>query len=177
MRYIVDKPDGRENFQILLQQYEISEDPLYFATIDKASGKAVGRQAFMEIEPVHGRCELGRVYRGRNYTRGPGSTEATYLFLRYLFDDLGYRRVVWRCDNRNADSRRTTLRLGFTFEVVFRQHKVLKGLNQDNAFFSMIDLEWPSRKAAFEKWLHPDNFDATGLQKLHLEECRTLAHF
>lgn len=133
MTYVFDFPETRENFQKTLEKYEILEDRLYFAAIDKASGKAIGRQAFMEIDPENGCCELGRIYRSRNYSRCPGSTEVIYLFLCHLFDDLGYRRVAWRCHNENNDSRRTALRLGFTFEGVFRQAVVIKGFNQDTA--------------------------------------------
>jgi RimJ/RimL family protein N-acetyltransferase len=97
-----------------------------------------------------------------------GATEAQYLFARHVFDDLGYRRYEWKCNNLNAPSKRAALRFGFAFEGVFRQHMIVKGRNRDTAWFSMLDNEWPARRAAFEQWLAPDNFDASGRQKLAL---------
>ena len=102
----------------------------------------------------------------------PGSTEAQYLFAKYVFDTLGYRRYEWKCNDRNAPSRRAAARLGFTFEGVFRQHMIVKGRNRDTAWFSMLDHEWPARRAAFEAWLAPDNFDGEGRQKRRLDELR-----
>ncbi|HXE52290.1 MAG TPA: GNAT family protein, partial [Tepidisphaeraceae bacterium] len=92
-----------------------------------------------------------------------------YLLARHAFEDLGYRRYEWKCDSLNARSRQAALRLGFTFEGIFRQHRVVKGRNRDTAWFSMLDSEWPARKASFERWLAPSNFDAAGQQKESLE--------
>ena len=82
-----------------------------------------------------------------------------------MFDDLGNRRYEWKCNNLNAPSKRAAERFGFTFEGIFRQHMIVKGRNRDTAWFSMLDGEWPARKAAYERWLSPDNFDAKGRQK------------
>ena len=98
----------------------------------------------------------------------PGATEAIYLQARHAFDDLGYRRFEWKCNALNAPSRRAADRFGFTFEGVFRQHMVVKGQNRDTAWYSMLDREWPARKAAFERWLDPANFDADGRQRASL---------
>ena len=92
------------------------------------------------------------------------ATEAIYLLASYIFESLGYRRYEWKCNSLNWPSRRAAQRLGFQFEGIFRQHMMLKGKNRDTAWFSMLDSEWPARKAAFRKWLHPDNFDAAGNQ-------------
>jgi hypothetical protein len=81
---------------------------------------------------------------------------------------LGYRRYEWKCNHLNAPSRRAALRYGFTFEGILRQHMIAKGRNRDTAYYSMLDSEWPSRKAGFERWLAADNFDAKGRQKTHL---------
>ena len=91
-----------------------------------------------------------------------------YLFAAYIFDALGYRRYEWRCDDLNAASKRAAARFGFTLEGVFRQHMIIKGRNRDTAWFSMLDSEWPARRAAFERWLDPANFDAVGRQKVSL---------
>ena len=98
------------------------------------------------------------------------ATEALYLTARHVFDDLGYRRFEWKCNNRNAPSKRAAARFGFTFEGIFRQHMVIKGENRDTAWFSMLDGEWPARKAEFERWLDPRNFDAEGAQKTPLNQ-------
>ena len=87
---------------------------------------------------------------------------------RYVFETLGYRRYEWKCNSHNAASRRAALRYGFTYEGTFRQHMIAKGRNRDDAWFSMLDGEWPARKRNFERWLAPENFDAEGRQKLSL---------
>jgi RimJ/RimL family protein N-acetyltransferase len=87
-----------------------------------------------------------------------------YLMARYAFEQLGYRRYEWKCNALNAPSRRAALRYGFTFEGIFRQHMIIKGRNRDTAWFSMLDSEWPLRRAAFERWLHSSNFDSSGRQ-------------
>jgi len=145
-----------------------TEDPLFFAVIDRASGRCEGRQALMRITPEHGVIELGSIYWGPAIARGRVATEAFYLHARAVFDALGYRRFEWKCNDRNAPSKRAALRFGFTFEGLFRQHMWVKGANRDTAWFSMLDSEWPAIRAAFERWLNPENFDATGRQRAHL---------
>jgi RimJ/RimL family protein N-acetyltransferase len=93
---------------------------------------------------------------------------------RHVFDDLGYRRYEWKCNALNQPSRRAALRLGFTFEGIFRQHTIVKGRNRDTAWFSMLDLEWPQRRANFEQWLAASNFDPDGRQKLSLSHLNGL---
>ena len=145
-----------------------SNDPLHFAVIDKASGEARGRQAFMRMVAKDGVVEIGSVLWGRGVARTPLATEALYLFARHAFETLGNRRFEWKCNNLNEPSKRAAQRFGFTFEGVFRQHMIVKGANRDTAWFSMLDSEWPSRKAGFEAWLDPANFDAAGQQKRKL---------
>lgn len=139
-------------------------DPMMFAVVDRLSGKAVGRQALMRIVPEHGVIEIGNIYWGPGLARTRGATEALYLFAGHIFDDLGYRRFEWKCNDRNLPSKRAATRFGFTFEGVFRQHMIAKGENRDTAWFSMLDGEWPARRAEFERWLDPANFDAEGRQ-------------
>jgi RimJ/RimL family protein N-acetyltransferase len=145
-----------------------SHDPLFFAVIDNASGQAVGYQTLMRIDAANRVVEVGNILYTPAMQRTVGSTEAQYLFARYVFDTLGYRRYEWKCNALNAPSKRAALRLGFTFEGVFRQHMIVKGANRDTAWFSMLDSEWPARRAAFEQWLAPENFDAAGRQKVVL---------
>jgi RimJ/RimL family protein N-acetyltransferase len=144
-------------------------DPFYFAVIDRASGKVAGRQALMRITPEHGVIEIGSICWGTGAARTRVATEALYLFASYAFDDLGYRRFEWKCNNDNAPSKAAARRFGFTYEGLFRQHMWAKGANRDTAWFSMIDGEWPRLKAAHERWLAPANFDPTGIQRSKLE--------
>lgn len=149
-----------------------SEDPLHFAVIDLASGRAVGTLALMRMDPANGVVEVGHVAFSPRLQRTPLSTEAQYLLMRHVFEDLGYRRYEWKCDSLNAPSRRTAQRLGFQFEGVFRQAVVTKGRSRDTAWFAIVDGDWPAVRAAFQAWLAPGNFDAQGAQRRSLAELR-----
>jgi RimJ/RimL family protein N-acetyltransferase len=167
--YLFDGPyTDRAVFRANIEAKAKSEDPLFFAIVDNASRKAVGYQTLLRIDPQHRVIEVGNILYTPAMQRTIGATEAQYLFARYVFDDLGYRRYEWKCNNLNAPSKRAALRFGFAFEGVFRQHMMVKGRNRDTAWFSMLDSEWPARRAAFERWLSPDNFDTTGRQKISL---------
>ncbi len=161
-------PESRDAFQDWLARAAASDDPLAFAVVDRATGRAVGRLTFMRIDGVHGVIETGSILFGPDLARTPGATEAIYLQARHAFEDLGYRRFEWKCNALNQPSRRAAERFGFTFEGVFRQHMVVKGQNRDTAWYAMLDREWPARKAAFERWLDPANFDADGRQRSSL---------
>jgi RimJ/RimL family protein N-acetyltransferase len=143
------------------------QDPFYYAVLGP-DGHAVGVATLMEIRPAMRVIEVGHIMYGTPLQRTPLATEAQYLLARYIFETLGYRRYEWKCNAHNEPSRRAALRFGFTFEGVFRQHMIVKGRNRDTAWFSMLDSEWPVRKAAFERWLAPENFDASGRQKTSL---------
>lgn len=143
-------------------------DPLYFAVINKATGRAEGRQALMRITSEHGVIEVGGVYWGPAIARSRVATEALFLHARYVFDALGYRRLEWKCNDLNAPSKAAARRFGFTFEGMFRQHMIVKGENRDTAWFSMLDGEWPRFRTEFERWLDPANFDADGTQRTKL---------
>jgi RimJ/RimL family protein N-acetyltransferase len=143
------------------------EDPYSYAVIDRA-GEAVGIATLMEIRPAMRVIEVGHIVYSPALQRTPLGTEAQYLLARYAFATLGNRRYEWKCDALNAPSRRAALRYGFVFEGILRQHMIAKGRNRDTAYYAMLDSEWPARKAAFERWLAPDNFDAEGRQKISL---------
>jgi RimJ/RimL family protein N-acetyltransferase len=145
-------------------------DPHYFAVIDNSSGRAVGYESLMRIDPPNRVIEVGGIMYSPALQRTPGATEAQYLLAVYVLDDLGYRRYEWKCNALNAPSRRAAERFGFTFEGIFRQHMIIKGRNRDTAWFAMLDSEWPARKAAYERWLKPDNFDGQGRQKTRLSD-------
>jgi len=143
-------------------------DPYAFAIAD-AAGRAVGIATLMEIRPAMRVIEVGHIVYSPALQRTPLATEAQYVLARHVFETLGYRRYEWKCNALNAPSRRAAERFGFTYEGTFRQHTIVKGRNRDTAWFSMLDSEWPALKAAFERWLDPDNFDAAGKQKRRLD--------
>jgi RimJ/RimL family protein N-acetyltransferase len=166
-RYLPERPPtGFEEFQPWLEKAEASIDPLYFAVIDKASNAVAGRQTFLRTDLKNAVTEIGHIYWSALISRTPATTEAFYLFARYVFDDLDYRRFEWKCNNANEPSKRAALRYGMSAEGVHRQALVVKGKNRDTAWFSMLDHEWPLCKAAFEAWLSPTNFIANTKENL-----------
>ncbi len=162
-------PKSLAEIEAWIAAAEIQDDPMRFAVIDRRTGRAEGRQALMRIVPEHGVIEIGGVYWGPVIARTRVATEALYLFARHSFEDLGYRRFEWKCDNRNEPSKAAAQRFGFTYEGLFRQHMIVKGENRDTAWFSILDSEWPARKAGFERWLDPGNFDEAGVQRDKLQ--------
>jgi RimJ/RimL family protein N-acetyltransferase len=168
--YLFDvPPKDREDLHAWIAARMKSEDPLFHAVVDKASGVAGGRQTFMRITPEHGVIEIGNILWGPAIARTRVATEALYLAAKHVFEDLGYRRFEWKCNNLNEPSKKAALRFGFTFEGVFRQHMWTKGANRDTAWFAMIDRDWPRIRPAYERWLQPANFDAAGRQRARLE--------
>jgi RimJ/RimL family protein N-acetyltransferase len=164
--YLFDGPYAdAQSFKTNIAAKAASSDPLFFAIVDNASGRAVGYQTLMRIDTTHRVIEVGNVLYTPTMQRTPGATEAQYLFARLVFDELGNRRYEWKCHAQNAPSRRAAERFGFTFEGIFRQHMIVKSRNRDTAWFSMLDSEWPKRRRAFERWLDPANFDSSGMQK------------
>jgi RimJ/RimL family protein N-acetyltransferase len=163
---------GQAEFTAWLGQRAESADPLFFAVVDSESMRALGMASFLRIDPAHGVIEIGHIWFAPELQRTQQATEAIYLLAKHAFDDLGYRRLEWKCDSLNEPSRRAADRFGFTYEGVFRQHMVVKGRNRDTAWFSMTDGEWPLRRAAFEAWLSPENFDEKGRQRRSLAALR-----
>lgn len=165
-------PTDRDVFRNWVEQSAASEDPIFFAVIDKITGKIAGRQTFMRMDTANGVAEIGHIYWGPLVSRKPAATEALFLFARHIFDDLGYRRFEWKCNNENLPSKRAALRFGFRHEGVFHQHMIMKGRNRDTAWFAMLDKDWAKLRPAYEAWLAPGNFDAAGAQRRKLEEFR-----
>ena len=126
----------------------------------------------MRIDPAAGVIEVGGINYSPRLQRQPAATEAMYLLMRRVFDELGYRRYEWKCDSLNAPSRAAAQRLGFRYEGLFRQATVYKGRNRDTAWYSILDSEWPALRAAFERWLDPANFDRDGRQRASLRSLR-----
>lgn len=170
--YLPDGPYGPGDeaaFRQLLAANEASRDPLFFAIRSKATGRAEGFCSLLRIAPAAGSIEVGFILFGPRLQRTPAATEAMYLLMKLAFD-LGNRRYEWKCNALNAPSRTAAMRLGFSYEGVFRQAVVVKGRNRDTAWYAMIDSEWPKLKAAYETWLAPENFDAEGRQKTSLSD-------
>jgi RimJ/RimL family protein N-acetyltransferase len=167
--YLSDGPyTERALFERALKNKAASQDPRFFAIVDLRSGLATGYVSYLRIKPQHRSIEVGSILYGPALQRTVGATEAMFLMARHAFEDLRYRRYEWKCNALHSRSRQAALRLGFQFEGIFRQHMIVKGRNRDTAWYSMLDSEWPARKAAMEHWLDPGNFDAAGKQKKKL---------
>ena len=147
-----------------LDQMLAAQDRFHYAIVDKESGKALGTFALMRIDRNNRVIEVGAVTYSPKLKRTRLATEAQYLLARYVFEGLEYRRYEWKCYTLNQPSRRAAERLGFIYEVRFRQAVVYKGRNRDTDWLSMIDKDWPAVKSRLEKWLSPDNFDKKGQQ-------------
>jgi RimJ/RimL family protein N-acetyltransferase len=171
--YLFTEPfSSPQAFIVYLESMEISKDPIFFAVVDSKTQRAVGYLTLMRIDPTHGVVEVGNINYSPLVQRTPAATEAQYMLMKLVFDTLGYRRFEWKCDNLNAPSRSAALRLGFTFEGIFRQAMVYKGRSRDTAWFSIIDCEWHAVKAALETWLSSDNFEPDGSQCMSLVDIR-----
>jgi RimJ/RimL family protein N-acetyltransferase len=163
--YLMQGPYATFNdYAAWVDSARITRDPLFFAIL---APQPAGVAAYLRIAPEAGSIEVGHINFSPLLQRTAAATEAMYLMMARVFD-LGYRRYEWKCDALNAGSRRAAERLGFTFEGIFRQATVYKGRNRDSAWYSIIDQEWPARRAAFERWLAPENFDAHGRQRTQL---------
>ena len=157
-----------EDYRAWLERACLVDDPLVHAIIERRSGRAVGVASLMRIDPAPGVIEVGGICYSPALQQTPAATEAMFLLMRRAFDELGYRRYEWKCDELNAPSQAAARRLGFRFEGIFRQATVYKGRSRDSAWFSILDREWPALKAAFERWLAPENFDDAGRQRVSL---------
>ena len=152
------------DFKVWLENSCLGSDPLFHSIIDKSTGKAVGMASLMRIDQKMGVIEVGNIHFSALIQKRPIATEAMFLMMKRVFDELGYRRYEWKCDSLNVPSRKAAERFGFSFEGVFRQAVIYKDRNRDTAWFSIIDTEWPALKTMFEAWLSPQNFDGTGQQ-------------
>lgn len=164
--------DSREAFQNWLEARETSLDPLFYAFVPKNTGKAAGMGSFMRHDVPNGVIEIGHIWLSPGLQKTREASEAIYLMMRHALEDLGVRRLEWKCDALNAASRRAADRLGFVFEGIFRQHYIVKGRNRDTAWYSIINTEWKPVRDAIEKWLDAANFDREGRQRTRLEASR-----
>jgi RimJ/RimL family protein N-acetyltransferase len=167
--YLPDGPyESAEALRAMLAWAEESDDPLFFTLAGLPGEVPLGIASYLRIAPGEGVIEIGHIWFGTPLQRTTAATEAIYLLARHVFDDLGYRRLEWKCNALNAASRRAAERFGFTFEGVFRNHMVVKGRNRDTAWYAITDDEWPAIRRGFDDWLAPENFDGDGRQKRSL---------
>lgn len=157
-------------FNHWLKETMLDKDTLLFTALDAKIREPIGIAGYLRINPEHGSIEVGHLHFSKFMKKTPAATEAMYLMMSYIFDELKYRRYEWKCNALNQASRNAALRLGFKFEGIFRQCNVFKSRNRDTAWFSIIDSEWPEIKNKFEKWLSLDNFDSDGNQIARLQD-------
>lgn len=155
---------SKEEFRAWLEPACATDDPLFHAIIDLSTNKAVGLAAFMRIQAGVGVIEVGNITYSPHLQRTPMATEAMFLMMKRVFDELGYRRYEWKCDSLNAPSRKAAARLGFCCDGIFEQAIVYRGRNRDTAWYSILDRDWSRLKEAYETWLDPKNFDEFGKQ-------------
>lgn len=169
--YLPDGPyESAAALRATLEWEARAEGFVYYAIEPAGAGGALGQAAYLRIEPSMGTIEIGHIWFASQMQRTTAATEAIYLLARHAFDELGYRRLEWKCDARNAASRAAAERFGFRPEGIFRKHQVVKGRNRDTAWFAIVDDDWPAMRAGFEAWLADDNFDAEGAQIRSLGE-------
>jgi RimJ/RimL family protein N-acetyltransferase len=169
--YLPDGPyESTEHLRQTLSWAATSTDPLYFTLVRLADERPLGWVSYLRITPEFGVIEIGHIWFAPELQRTVGATEAIYLLIRHAFDDLGYRRVEWKCNALNAASRRAAERFDFTFEGVFRKHQIVKGRNRDTAWYAITDDDWPTTRSGFQSWLSPENFDGEGRQIRSLAE-------
>jgi RimJ/RimL family protein N-acetyltransferase len=166
------RPRTPAAFREYLGGLAASEDPLHYVIVDEGTAKPVGTAALMRIEPIHGVIEVGCITYSPRLKSTRAGTEAMYLLMRLVFDELGFRRYEWKCDSLNAASRSAAGRYGFTFEGIFRRAIIYKGRSRDTAWYSIVAEEWPRIRSAFETWLNPDNFDEFECQRRPLSIIR-----
>lgn len=158
-----------DQFEAWLQERAAARDPWFYAFVRRADGQACGMGSFMRSDAANGVIEIGHIWMSPSLQQTREATEAIFLMIRHAFDDLGVRRLEWKCDALNAPSRKAALRFGFQYEGIFRQHLIVKGRNRDTAWYAMLDTDWQRVRTAFESWLKPDNFDVSGRQKAKLQ--------
>jgi RimJ/RimL family protein N-acetyltransferase len=169
--YLGDGPyDSADHLRQALRAIEVFDGAIFFSLFVGGNPRALGVAAYLRISPEHGVLEIGNIWFGGALQRTTAASEAIYLMLRHAFEDLGYRRVEWKCNALNAASRRAAGRFGFTFEGISRKHQVVKGRNRDTAWYAITDEQWPDIARAFDAWLAPGNFDGDGRQRISLRE-------
>ena len=160
--------DDFESFDAWARNSCEDDDPLFHSIIDLKTGQAVGLASYLRITPAVGVIEVGHIHFSPLLQGTTLATEAMFLMMKRVFDELGYRRYEWKCDALNAPSCNAAKRLGFVYEGTFRQAIMYKNRNRDTAWYGIIDKDWSRIKGAFEQWLDAENFDVQGNQRQSL---------
>jgi RimJ/RimL family protein N-acetyltransferase len=169
--YLYDGPyPDLESFRESLQEQAARHDYVFFTVAGAQDNRPLGIVAYLSIVPEHGVIEIGNIWFAPELQRTAAATETIFLLARHAFDDLGYRRLEWKCNALNEPSRGAAERFGFRFEGVFLNHRVVKDHNRDTAWYAIPEERWPAVRGAFEQWLSPENFDAGGRQRSSLRE-------
>lgn len=166
----IDPFQDRDSFDAYFKNIEERLKSCFFAIINNENNEVVGSIALMRIDPDNGSVEIGYVVYSPKLQKTVMATEVVYLLARYVFEDLSYRRLEWKCDTLNEPSYRAALRYGFSYEGTFRNALIYKNRSRDTAWFSIIDSEWPSKKTRFVRWLDDSNFDSEGNQRRSLRD-------
>lgn len=153
-----------------VRQLSSSFDPVAYVVRSKETDRVCGQITFLDIHPETGVIEIGNIWFAPELQRTRAATEALFLMIKQAMDDLGYRRMQWRCNALNKKSRQAARRLGFRFEGIFYNDTIAKGRNRDTAWYSILDSEWPELRGIIESWLADDNFDDNDKQKQSLLE-------
>lgn len=161
------KPSSLSGMLAWIAEKSQDQGLVSYAVIDNKTQQAVGVVCFANTETTNGITEIGHVTWSPLMQRTVFGTEALYLLLQHAFA-LGYRRVAWRCDSTNVNSRRAAERIGFIYEGRFRQAMTRKQRNRDTDWFSVIDGDWPAIDRALTAWLSGTNFTPEGKQKKSL---------
>lgn len=169
--YLYDGPyPDVQSFRESLEEQAARHDYVFFTVTGARDGRPLGIVSYLSIVPEHGVIEIGNIWFSPELQRTAAATETILLLARHAFDELGYRRLEWKCDALNRPSRAAADRFGFRFEGVFLNHRVVKGHNRDTAWFAITEERWPGVRDAFERWLRPENFDAAGDQRSRLSD-------
>jgi RimJ/RimL family protein N-acetyltransferase len=169
--YLYDGPYADlHSFRQSLEDQQQRLDYIFSTVADATTDRPLGIVSYLAIVPEHGTIEIGNIWFSPELQRTPAATETIFLLAKHAFDDLGYRRLEWKCNALNQPSRDAARRFGFEFEGIFLNHRVVKGRNRDTAWFAITDQRWPAIRQAFEAWLSPENFGADGRQRTRLSD-------
>lgn len=170
--YLLEEPfnGNKDAWTAHIARITSRDNMVFWAVQDKGTHQILGYLSYLRIDTANRSIEIGNILFSHLLQRSRKSTEAVVLLMRHAFDDLGYRRLEWKCNNLNQPSKSAAVRYGFDFEGIFRKMFILKGRNRDTAWFAIIDDDWPARKSALQGWLDPINFDSSGKQIKNLKE-------
>jgi len=159
-----------DDYRATLRTQSANFETIFYAIRPLDGGRFEGQSSFLDMNPRMGVIEIGHLWFGPRLARTRAATEALYLIIRHAMDDLGYRRMQWRCNSLNVKSRQAARRPGFRFEGISCNQMIFKSKNRDTAWYSILDDEWPEARARIETWLDESNIDADGRARSSLFE-------